>query len=89
MGLRERLSAIEDTAQVTDECPAFRTVMRAGGPEDQRLVFEALANPNVSIRSLHSALREENILSGRDSLKEARECMKTDKCTCDWERFIK
>ena len=89
MGLRERLSAIEDSAQVTDVCPAYRTVLRAGDPEDQRLVFEALSNPSVSIRALYAALREENISCGRESLQDARECMKTDKCKCDWERFIK
>lgn len=87
MSLRERLDGL--ITPDVEECAGWKVVDSCGSAEDSRMVFECLVNPNVSIRSIVRALRAENIPCSTENMGKARACMRTETCTCDWEKFIK
>jgi hypothetical protein len=87
MSLRERLDGL--IRPESEQCAGWRVVDSCDSIEDSQMVFECLANPNVSMRAIVRALRAEGVRCSTESLGDARRCMRKETCTCDWEKFVK
>lgn len=87
--IASRLASLEKSSQEVDPCRVVRIIESLGKQEGEALK-RALANPNLSVRSILAILRDEKVPASNESLRQGRKClMDAGNCRCGLKIEVK